>query len=274
MNENKSKSDIVLKVILYIGVLGLIAIFMIFLMLFFKDRFIDLDNYEHSYTLKPGLYEVGVHLPAGTYVVQLEEGKEGEFDICMMEDSSIYTKSKYYVYDNEKGEKDIIKRPYFGIYALGRSVPTYKRIKSITIDEGQILNIESMASIIFYSNDIEEIINSNRIEVKHSDVTLALNASRAGKDFPAGVYDILYEPKDSSQKGTINCAIKDISAIYSLVNYSFECEGKMDSQVVAHGIPFTPGSSINIGNLDGVILVPTKYIGKTFNSLTWESDSN
>ena len=38
-------------------------------------------------------------------------------------------------------------------------------------------------------------------------------------------------------------------------------------------MPFTPGSSISIGSINEVTLVPTKYIGKTFNSLTWEADS-
>ena len=96
-----------------------------------------------------------------------------------------------------------------------------------------------------------------------------------GKEFPAGVYDIIYEPKDSNQVGTVKCEIKNIDASFSIQNgYFFDCEGKNGTQMIAHGMPFTPGSSISVGNLNEITLVPTKYIGKTFNSLTWEAGSN
>lgn len=273
MNENKSKTDIVLKVLLSICLLGLIPILIILMSFFFKDRFTSLDDYEYSYTLRPGFYEVGVHLPAGTYVVQLEDGKEAEFSIYNVEDSYIYFQKKYYVYDDEKREKDILKQPYFGINAFGRSVSLKKRIKNITLEEGELLNIEPQTSFIFYSNDVENT-SFDPIEVTYSDIPIVSDVSIAGEDFPAGVYDILYEPKDSNQVGTIKCAIKDIDASYSVKGYSFDCEGKNGTQVIAHGIPFTPGSNINTSNIAEITLVPTKYISKTFNSLTWEADSN
>ncbi len=267
MKGNNSKTDIVLKVILSICLLGIIPILIILLSIFFKDRFTSLDDYEYNYTLRPGFYEVGVHLPVGTYVVQLEEGKESEFSTYTMDDSYIYFQRRYYVYDNEKGEKDILKHPYFGIGISGvRSVPLKKRIKNISLKEGQILKIEPQTSFIFYTNDAKSTSLSS-IEITYSDIPIGSNVSFAGKDFPAGVYDIIYEPKDSNQVGTIKCEIKNISS------YSFECEGKNGTQVIAHGMPFTPGSSISIGSINEVTLVPTKYIGKTFNSLTWEADS-
>lgn len=273
MNENKSKADIVLKVILSICLVGVIAILIILMSSFLGDRFTSLDDYEYSYTLRPGFYEVGVHLPAGTYVVQLEENEEAEFSIYKMEDSYIYFQRKYYVYDNKKGEKDILKQPYLGLRVLVRSVQLKKRIENITLEEGQLLYIEPQTGFIFYSNDIEDT-SFEPIEVTYSDIPIVSDVSIAGEDFPAGVYDILYEPKDSNQVGTIKCTIKDIDANDSSKSYSFECEGENGTQVIAHGIPFTPGSKIVTGNMDGITLVPTKYIGKTFNSLTWEADSN
>ena len=273
MKKNNSKTDILLKVILFIGILGVISILIILTSIFLEDRFTSLDDYEYNYTLGPGFYEVGVHLPAGTYVVQLEEAKEAEFSIYKIEESHIYFTQKYYVYDNEKGEKDILKQPYLGIHGLGKNVSLEKRIKNITLEEGELLNIEPLTSFIFYSNAVEDT-SVESIEVTYSDIPIVSSVSMAGEDFPAGVYDILYEPKDSNQVGTVKCTIKDIDVSYSVKGYSFECEGKNGTQIIAHGIPFTPGSNIYTDNIDEIILVPTKYIGKTFNALTWEADSN
>ena len=122
---------------------------------FFEDRFTKLEDYEYKYTLESGTYEVGVELPAGTYVVKMEGADETEINIYKEEESQVYYQKRYYVYDNKKGEKDIIKQPYGGISIRGvggSSVLFQKRIKNITLEEGQILEIAPEISFIFYSH--------------------------------------------------------------------------------------------------------------------------
>lgn len=267
MNENKTNIDKAFKVLLSIGLLGIITIVVLLFSNFFKDRFTHLEDYEYSYSLKPGFYEVGVHIPAGTYVVNLEKVKEAEFVTYNTDDSNLYYYRSYYVYDNEKGEKDILEyTPYFHPY-LSMIFPN--RSKDIILKEGQVLYIKPQTSFIFYSSDIEDT-SFDPIEIVYSDISIGSHVLWAGKDFLAGVYDIIYEPKDSNQAGTVKCEIKDIDE----TSYFFDCEGENGTQIIAHGMPFTPGSSISVGNLNEVTLVPTKYIGKTFNSLTWEANSN
>ena len=268
MNENKTNTDKGFKVLLSIALLGIITIVVLLFSNFFKDRFTHLEDYEYSYSLKPGFYEVGVHIPAGTYVVNLEKVKEAEFAIYNTDDSNLYYYRLYFVCDNEKGEKDILE------YSPHSSMIFPNRSKNITLKEGQVLEIEPQTSFTFYTNDIEDT-SFDPIKVAYSDITIGSHVFWVGKDFPAGVYDIIYEPNDSSQVGTVKCEIKNIDASYFIENsYIYDCEGKNGTQMIAHGMPFTPGSSISVGNLNEITLVPTKYIGKTFNSLTWEADSN
>lgn len=268
MNENRIKTDKGLKVILSICFLGIITVVILLFSIFFKDCFTSLEDYEYSYGLKPGFYEVGVHIPAGTYVVNLEKDKEAKFTTYKTNDSNLYYYREYFVCDNEKGEKDILEyRPYFSMFFPNRS-------KNITLKEGQVLEIEPQTSFTFYTNNIENT-SYDPIEVTYSDITIGSYVFWAGKDFPAGVYDIIYEPKDSNQTGTVKCEIRNIDVSYFTENsYFFDCEGENGTQMIAHGMPFTPGSSISVGDLNEITLVPTKYISETFNSLTWEADSN
>ena len=154
MKGNNSKSDILLKVILIIGSLALIGFGIILTSHIFEDRFTDLDDYEYKYVLEPRTYEVGVDIPAGKYVVQMENAEEAEINIYEQLDSDIYFKRRYYVYDNEKGEKDILKVPFgaIGISGVGGKAPIKKRVKNVTLEEGQLFEIEPEISFIFYSN--------------------------------------------------------------------------------------------------------------------------
>ena len=272
MSKNNQKSDNFLKIALIICTVGISSILIVLMFIFCKDRFTSYDDYKYNYSLRPGYYEVGVDLPASTYVVELGEGKEAEFSIYKDQGSCIAFQRRYYVYDNEKGGKDILKLPYGGIGISGiRKVPIKKRVNSIELKEGQFLKIEAQTSLVFYTNDIEDI-NSDVIQVTQIEVPVSSYRATAAQDFPAGVYDIVYIPNDSNQSGTIQCQLKDVEANYSANGYSFECVGLNRTQVIARGIPFTPGSSITLTNVDGVTLVATERIVKTFNSITWEAN--
>ena len=267
MKRNNSKTDILLKAILGLGILGMLVVGYFLVSNFLEDRFTRLEDYKYDCTLIPGFYEVGVNLPAGTYVVQLE-AQEAELVIYKQEDSGIYFLRKYYVYGNEKGEKAVLKLPYGGIGISGvRKVPLKKRVKNITLEEGQLLYVAPETEFFLYTNEIEHS-SFESIEITNPEVPVVSSTSMAGEDFPAGVYDIVYIPKDSNQVGTIKYSIKDFMGV------SIDCEGKKGAQVIARGIPFTPGSTLYIGNLDEITLVPKQKIGEVLNSLTWEAENN
>ena len=58
MNENKTNTDKGFKVLLSIGLLGIITIVVLLFSNFFKDRFTHLEDYEYSYSLKPGFIQM------------------------------------------------------------------------------------------------------------------------------------------------------------------------------------------------------------------------
>ena len=154
MSENNQKSDNFLKIALIICTVGISSILIVLMFIFCKDRFTSYDDYKYNYSLRPGYYEVGVDLPAGTYVIELGEGEEAEFGIYKDQGSGISFQKKYYVYDNEIGGKDIIKRPYLGVHYKHWSVPLKKRVNNISLSHGQILKIQDQTSFVFYTNDI------------------------------------------------------------------------------------------------------------------------
>ena len=152
MKKNNLKSDILLKIILVICILGLVVFGIIIMSHVFEDKFTDLDDYEYKYELEPGSYEVGVDLPTGEYVVQMENAEKAEINIYEKYDSEMYFKRRYYVYDNENGEKDILKVPFGSIGIAGvRRAPIQKRIKNITLEEGQFFEVGPEVRFIFYN---------------------------------------------------------------------------------------------------------------------------
>lgn len=251
------KSDKLIILIASICIIGILSIAFFLVGPFIRDKFTRLENFKQHYLLDPGIYEIGTHIPEGTYYVRSDVEETCYFDIYELEEDYMYCRGEYQVRDKNK-----LMQPFRGKWG----VEIKNRKKNIDLENGRILMIRPNTQLLFYSNDAN-IDDLNSIENSTLKTYKLVNRAVAGQDFKTGVYDIIYEPTDSEQNGTVTCVIKFVGTYESEFTMTFHCSGKDGSRLVYKNVPFTSDSTIAT-NIQGITLVPTKKISETFNEIT------
>lgn len=127
------------------------------------------ENYE--VTLEPGTYIVGVHIPEGTYTVR-ESAKE--------------TYDGIYIEDSEN-------RIYIGIsFNDDRKKESVEDVRCYT---GAKLSIRGNVE---FSSENAQVDDMKGVDNPLTETAQVKNGDIAGKDFPAGTYDIVAEEGDLS----------------------------------------------------------------------------
>ena len=282
LRNNLSKSvkklkftNILLGFLVSLCLIGIIAITLNLAFVFFIP---SIDKCKYQYNLESGFYEVGTHVPAGKYRVQLEEGSDTNFEVYKFMEN-VLTGGTEYDIRNIRGKNVLVSRHGRGNYYF---LKNESKLRYLTLSENQIICVHPNSKLVLYTNKIANpTLDQINIELTKSYYNLPLNESNlpsnscvAGEDFDSGVYDILYNPTDVNHKGTIQCEIKfDGGEYYSSLTLPFECDGSKGEQIIFRNIPFTPESIISVYKTEGISLVPTENISNNFNQITWESDS-
>ena len=251
------KSDKLIILIVSICIIGILSIAFFLVGPFIRDKFTRLENFKYHYVLEPGIYEIGTHIPEGTYYVRSDVEETCYFDIYELAEDYMYCRGEYQVRDKNK-----LMQPTRGMWR----VEIKNRKRNINLENGKILMIRPNAQLLFYSNDANNDLN--RIRNSTLKTYKLVNRAVAGQDFKTGVYDIIYEPTDSEQNGTVACVIKFYGTYESEFTMTFHCSGKEGSQLVYKNVPFTSDSTITTKNIQGITLVPTKIISEKFKEIT------
>ena len=199
----------------------------------------DVREYAYENYLEAGMYEVGVHIPEGTYVMELNWGENGRVEIMEFEEKGFLTVDAY---DLSIGDMEYVE----GLY----------------LSEGQILAISSNMNIGLYSDDVH-FYEVSGVENYLSESFIITEESIAGTDFPAGVYDIWYEIMEDTEAEEYG----DVS--YQLLNPEsgelvFEGSQYFASHMgstVYRNVYFSEGSKIWLNGLKEVTLTPSEVIG-------------
>lgn len=199
----------------------------------------DIREYKYENYLESGMYEVGVHIPEGTYAMELSWGENGRVEIMEFEEKGVVTVDAY---DLSIGDMEYIE----GIY----------------LSEGQILTISSDGNVGLYSDDVD-FYDVNGVENALSESFVITGEAIAGSDFPAGVYDIWYEFMEDTEVEEYG----DVS--YQLINPESGEIVFEDSQYFAsdmgttvyRNVYFSEGSKIWLNGLREVVLTPSEVIG-------------
>lgn len=272
--------NIILGFVAAVCVLAIVFILGLLADSLFKRTSTTIENSKYKYTLTAGIYEVGAHIPIGTYKVKVVNEDEGYFSLHESPDLYFSTLNVYKITNNDNSKDDTIEKvgAGFGLRFGGYAGPMFgakAKVKEVDVEEGQFINVKADTTLIFYSNEISNsdlnlihIDNSEAYYVSEHEYHFIESNAVAGIDFPVGVYDILYKPVQEENSGSVECKLNlnDYEG-----SFLFECDGEDGEQIVFRGIPFTQNSSITTNYLDEIYLVPSEDIGPIFNDITWDS---
>ncbi len=219
-----------------------------------RTIYADETDFENSYILGPGIHHIGSDIPAGKYHIQTENGKDGQMNLFQFEDNVFFPVSSSIFMEQHKDERN----DYF-------------------LTNGYYIVIGPGTELGFYTNDNKEL-NEEQIKTdcteeyplsKWSDKT-GSGWLRAGKDFPAGVYDIVYTPGKSNWDVTVQFNVpnpvsdKQEELFEGTVTFKVS-----DGRQTFTGVPMTEGSAITVSR-DGaqITLKPAEYTNRAFYDMT------
>ena len=219
----------------------------------FADNVFDEMNYwgvEEEYTipdtayeewLPAGMYEAGVHIPAGTYNIILDWGDEGYVEVSEYIDGSMYT---YEIIHLEAGADDAIN--------------------DVTLFEGDILRVSPEIMVYLYSNDAKSNMVYNEPNELTEHYAVGETEMVAGVDFPAGVYDISYTASIETEMGVVTISLwnTEYQQEYLAENLYFESDY---GDTLYCNVPFEEGSHIYVSGLQDVKLVPSLLVKEGYN---------
>lgn len=221
---------------------------------YYDESSSDYDPYEYidaplpkqevawSTTLEPGIYEVGVQIPAGRYTIYVSEGS-GILQLTN-DDLGLYVSE----YLNEDPEDD----------DSGKS-----EVEGMKFYQGSILKIDSHLLIELETETSEAALQEMEMMENpltddynfREDEDLDITTVVAGKDFPAGFYDFSTDEVYSSVSYQVNIDDEDWYYYYSLDN----CDRTV------HNLLFPEGTEVEIHG--HVMLSPSSELGTD-----WDED--
>lgn len=204
------------------------------------------DTYEQY--LDPGFYTVGVHIPEGTYDVEIVSGSYGDIEI--------------YEYDGE----DIMMKDF---YFMDIDYEDQSYIDALCLEDGDILSVAPGMGISMLSCDA--VTNELYTEANPVSETYVVSSSAvAGVDFPAGVYDVYYEPYEEEEFGNVSFSIWSEEKQRNMMEKDLYLDSYM-GEVSFKNVPLTEESKIGLVDLKAVTLVPSDEVDPKLHSVSGES---
>lgn len=196
---------------------------------------VTVQEYAYENYLEAGMYGVGVHIPEGTYTIGIDWGDSGLIEIMD------YVGNELYV--NE-------------VYLLDMEDMSY--IEDIYLSEGQILNVSSDLLVYLYSDDAD-FYNVYGEENPLTESFVISGEAYAGVDFPAGLYDICYEPGEEEEYGIVYYHLWNQQSQDVMLEGSQFFDSDMGITVYRN-VPLTEGSKIWLEDLTEITLTPSEVI--------------
>lgn len=189
--------------------------------------------YETS--LKPGNYAVGTHIPEGTYTFTIDSGEWGLVEIQSWDDEEFYMDECFYMNPDE----DVVEGVWLG--------------------ENHVLSIPTGLTLYIYSVDADPNGIISQIN-SQTEGYLISQTSVAGVDFPAGVYDIVFDREYPDDKGSVSYQIMDAETGLVMMERSQIIDS---DNAVFHNLMLPEGSVIWLEGLRQFIIQPSEVISVT-----------
>ncbi len=208
-----------------------------------EEDWLDSDYYEYSTQLEEGFYTVGVHLPAGTYDIQLLWGDYVSIDFYQYKERYLYGTDFRFL---EYGESQVIR--------------------NVELAEGMILKLSQYGGIELLSDSVD-YDSVCGVDNPLPDSYYIQEEAVAGIDFPAGVYDICYFPEEQNYVyGCINYNIYDSGFQDFIISDSIYVDSDL-GEVWYYNVPLTEGSVISLEEVQQVYLMPSLIVPPTIDQI-------
>lgn len=183
--------------------------------------------------LEPGNYIVGVHIPEGRYCVELMEGEVGYVSITDWENAI-----HHFIH-------------------LGEYEGAVIRQEDVRLYEGAVVEVSLDVSVEFCSENAQTALHGVENTVKEG--VFLSKESTAGRDFPAGCYDIYYTPSTKGEYGEMTCtpSIEDMEN--GMVEQTLFFDSGYGEQTY-HNMRLAEGTTVTFVNLGGVTLIPSPIV--------------
>lgn len=228
-NDNKKNIVPILGVI--VAVIGILAnLFEVV-----EDSSYEEVRVETTYEtcLEPGSYTVGTHIPEGTYTMEIDTGEWGLVEIMESTDGELFMEECFYM-----------------------SIDDEDRIEDVYLGENHVLNIPTGLTLYVYSLDADSKDMTSQLN-SQTEGYLISQTSVAGVDFPAGVYDIVFDLEYPEDSGTVSYQIMNPQTGLVMVERSQIVDS---DNTVFRNLTLTEGSVIWIDGLRQVIIQPSELI--------------
>lgn len=190
---------------------------------------------EYAITLEPGIYTVGVHIPEGTYVAEVVSGDYGMITI------NDYN-NNIYMYEN--------------IGLLDEATI----VSDLRLYKGGHFVVNTGIKITLSGENIQSTELFTKTNELTEHVTVVENMV-AGKDFPAGVYDIHYVPEVVGE-----FEYGAVKYIVATEDYDYELSiqfGDIGDAETYHNVVLPEGTEIILEDLENITLIPSGQIATT-----------
>lgn len=204
---------------------------------FVEDAFYEEIRVDVAYetSLKPGNYTAGTHIPEGTYTLTIDSGEWGLVEIQSWDDEEFYMDECFYMSPNE----DVVEGVWLG--------------------ENHVLSIPTGLTLYIYSEDADPNGIFSQINSQMEGYLIS-QTSVAGVDFPAGVYDIVFDREYPDDKGNVSYQIMDAETGLVMMERSQIIDSDND---VFHNLMLPEGSVIWLEGLRQFIIQPSEVISVT-----------
>lgn len=181
----------------------------------------------YSVTLEPGIYHVGTHLPEGTYTAEVTQGSYGMIEI---QDSG----NGIYLYENIGFDDEQMIVDDLRLYQDGFFIVSTGIEVEVTAENVQSTDLIATQSTLITSYVLE-------------------NEAVAGEDFPAGVYNIVYDAGNGEYE------FGEFQYSVPMEEYEYELSVFFDGSVGAetyHNVVLPKGTVVGLEDLEKVTLIP------------------
>lgn len=210
---------------------------------------ISTETYNYEQYLEPGYYTVGVHIPEGTYDIEILDGNYGDIEIYEYIDGIVMMKDFYFL-DGDYEDQSYVEALY--------------------LEEGDILSISPNLGIMISSYEeltfVDLYVENNPL----SQTYMVTGSAVAGVDFPAGVYDIYYEPYLEDEYGTVGFSIWSEEKQANMFTDELYVDSYM-GEVYFKNVPLTKESQIWLTDLETITLIPSSELDPQMLSISGES---
>ncbi len=234
-STDSKKNDNKKSIVPILGVIAAVIGILPNLFEFVEDSSYEEVRVEATYEtcLEPGSYLVGTHIPEGTYMLEIEQGEWGLIGFQEIKDGEIFV-----------NEYEVM------------NVDDFERIEEVYLGENEVLSISTGLTLMAYSSDADPNGVTSQLNPQTEGYIIS-QTSVAGVDFPAGVYDIVFDLEHPDDEGSVSYQIMNPLTGLVMLEQSQMLSAEDD---VYRNLTLTEGSVIWVEGLQQVIIQPSEVI--------------